>query len=373
MLTNAFCSPTAGNIDSAACGAATMGQYNDVAPFDVAKDSAGNLYISTGAAHGILKRDTSGNITTFIAPGGSNYPSANPTASNDDVSEVTVANALGLDIYDTPVGEILLYADRWGNCINAVNLNTGNVATVVGKCQQQGGFLYSTDVNNLVSATDGRIWQPTDVAADPAHQVLYLTVKGRVLMVSADGDLWRVAGSGPLGTTDFTPPVNALTTESLPYMLDVDAQGRPVFSEPASNRILRVEGITLTGLDPLAAAVTLTKVAGSYAQAGFSGDGGPAANAKLSSPRDIEIDGQDNILVADHFNHRVRRIDAATGNIDTVAGTGGIGAAGTINGCGLATQTDIRGPNGLWFEPNSDFYLTQGGSAAQRMVRHVTY
>ncbi len=376
VLSNAFCSPTAGNIDSAACDAVTTGQYSTAAPFDVAEDSEGNLYISTGAASGILKKDTSGNITTFISPGNSNYsnyPSANPTASNDEASEVTAANALGLDIYSTPNGDILLYADRWANCINAVNLGTGTVATVVGKCQQAGGFTYSTDVNNRVTATDGRIWQPTDVAADPVHQVLYLTVAGRVLMVSADNDLWSVAGSGAwTATTDITTPVDALTNPIRPYMLDVDPQGRPVFSEPFSHRVLRVDGITLTGLDPLAAPVTLSALAGSYAQAGFGGDGLTANGAMLNSPRDIEIDSQGNILVADHFNNRVRRIDASTGVIDTVAGTGGTGSD-TVNGCGMATQTDIRGPNGLWFQPNADFYLTQGGSAAQRMVRHVTY
>ena len=55
---------------------------------------------------------------------------------------------------------------------------------------------------------------------------------------------------------------------------------------------------------------------------GFSGDGGPATLAEVNQPSDIEVDDNGNVYIADSLNHRVRRIDANTGMIETIAGNG---------------------------------------------------
>ena len=55
---------------------------------------------------------------------------------------------------------------------------------------------------------------------------------------------------------------------------------------------------------------------------GFAGDGGPATSAVLSSPSSVAVDAAGNVYVVDAFNHRVRRVDAATGVITTIAGNG---------------------------------------------------
>ena len=56
--------------------------------------------------------------------------------------------------------------------------------------------------------------------------------------------------------------------------------------------------------------------------AGFSGDNGPAISARLFNPQSLTVDGSGNIYFADTRNHRVRRIDATTGVITTIAGNG---------------------------------------------------
>lgn len=56
--------------------------------------------------------------------------------------------------------------------------------------------------------------------------------------------------------------------------------------------------------------------------AGFSGDGGPAAAARLSCPDAIDVDASGTVYVSDRCNERIRRIDGATGIITTIAGTG---------------------------------------------------
>lgn len=61
---------------------------------------------------------------------------------------------------------------------------------------------------------------------------------------------------------------------------------------------------------------------------GFSGDGGPGREAKLDQPFDVTIDGQGRILFSDTFNHRIRRFDPKTGQIETIAGSGLKGFSG---------------------------------------------
>ena len=70
---------------------------------------------------------------------------------------------------------------------------------------------------------------------------------------------------------------------------------------------------------------TITTVAG-----GYIGDGGPATSAKLDWPSDVFVDGVGNVYIADYDNGLIRKVDAATGNITTVAGGGNSGQAGAI-------------------------------------------
>src|SRR5437773_5505824 len=87
----------------------------------------------------------------------------------------------------------------------------------------------------------------------------------------------------------------------------------------------------------------ITTVAGN-GEAGYSGDGGPAMRASLNEPYGIAIDRAGNIFVADRLNRRVRRIDAANGTITTLAGTGEAAYSGDG---GLAARAGLAEPNGL--------------------------
>ncbi len=96
----------------------------------------------------------------------------------------------------------------------------------------------------------------------------------------------------------------------------------------------------------------ITTIAGT-GEAGYSGDGGPATEAKLYSPVDVAVDQSGNIYIADYVNHRIRKIDL-NGIITTIAGTGVEGYSGDG---GPATAAGMY-PSGLAVDLNGNVYIT---------------
>ena len=110
-------------------------------------------------------------------------------------------------------------------------------------------------------------------------------------------------------------------------------------------------------------------------QPGFGGDGGPAARAQFRSPHSIAFDGRGGLLVCDIGNHRVRRIDMKTGAIETWAGTGE--RKPTPDGAPLA-GTPLNGPRAIDADGRGNLYLAlREGNAvyridlAQRRIHHL--
>ena len=97
----------------------------------------------------------------------------------------------------------------------------------------------------------------------------------------------------------------------------------------------------------------ISTVAGT-GEAGFSGDGGPATAAELRQPHSIAFDLQDRLLICDIGNHRIRRVDPTTGIIETWAGTGE--REPTPDGAPLA-GTPLNGPRAMALDPTGNLYL----------------
>jgi hypothetical protein len=101
---------------------------------------------------------------------------------------------------------------------------------------------------------------------------------------------------------------------------------------------------------------------------GFSGDGGPATAAQLNQPHSIVLDNEDRLYVCDIRNHRIRTVDPVTGHIATFAGTGEQSA--TPDNAGFA-GTPLNGPRALEFDGNHALYLAlREGNAIFRMDLH---
>ena len=139
-------------------------------------------------------------------------------------------------------------------------------------------------------------------------------------------------GTGEKGFAgDGGPAAEALLNG--PFDIAFDRAGNLYFSDTFNHRIRRVEAAT--GI--------ISTIAGN-GEAGHSGDGGPAADAALNEPYGVVVDRAGNVYTADRLNRRVRRIDARSGIITTLAGTGEAAYSGDG---GPASQAGLAEPNGL--------------------------
>jgi sugar lactone lactonase YvrE len=100
-----------------------------------------------------------------------------------------------------------------------------------------------------------------------------------------------------------------------------------------------------------------------------SGDGGPATTAALNEPAALAVDDRGNLYIADQSNNRVRKVDVSTGIITTVAGTGETGYTGD----GMpATEAGVSGPSGLALGPDGELYIADTFSGRIRRVDPTT-
>jgi sugar lactone lactonase YvrE len=99
---------------------------------------------------------------------------------------------------------------------------------------------------------------------------------------------------------------------------------------------------------------------------GFSGDGGQAAHAQLRQPHSIVVDSDGNLLICDIGNHRIRRVDLATGVIETYAGTGE--RQPTPDGAPVKSAP-LNGPRTMALDGNDNLYLAlREGNAIYRIA-----
>ncbi|MBW8885215.1 MAG: hypothetical protein JF612_10685 [Planctomycetia bacterium] len=129
-------------------------------------------------------------------------------------------------------------------------------------------------------------------------------------MSPKDHELEVLAGNGTKGYSgDGGPATKAQLNE--PYEVRIDLTGNIFFVEMQNHLVRKVDAKT----------GRISTIAGT-GQKGFGGDGGPATQAQLSTPHSIALDNDNNLYIADIGNHRIRKIDAKTGLITTIAGNG---------------------------------------------------
>lgn len=168
-----------------------------------------------------------------------------------------------------------------------------------------------------------------------------------------------IAGSGVRGYGGDRAPA-AGASLNMPHEIQFDADGHLYIAERDNHAIRKVDA--KTGI--------VSTFAGT-GTAGFSGDGGPAAQAELRQPHSIAVDARRRrLLICDVGNHRIREVDLATGIIGTFAGTGDRQA--TPDGAPLR-GTPLNGPRTMAFDSSGELYLAlREGNAVYRIAERAT-
>lgn len=178
----------------------------------------------------------------------------------------------------------------------------------------------------------------------------------RVRRVDAQtGIITTFAGNGIQASTGD----NGLATEAsiVPEGIALDSAGNLFISESESNRIRRVD--VSTGI--------IRTIAGD-GTAGFAGDGGAASSAKFNRPTNLAFDSDDNLIVVDTGNHRIRQISKAL-TITTIVGNGRADFSGDG---GLATMASLRDPSAVAFDSFGNLLIADTGNARLRRVSMST-
>ncbi len=154
-----------------------------------------------------------------------------------------------------------------------------------------------------------------------------------------------VLGTGVAGASD--------TQVNNPYGIIAGPDGALYFCDLDNQRIRR--------FDPATRAVST--VAGNGSR-GYSGDGGPALQASLNMPHEIQFDTAGNLYIAERDSHVVRKVDMKSGVISTVAGTG---VAGFSGDGGPGVQAQLRQPHSIVFDRDGTLLICDIGN--QRIRR----
>jgi sugar lactone lactonase YvrE len=185
------------------------------------------------------------------------------------------------------------------------HVSAGTIDTVAGtgKLENNGDSGVATQVNvgdpfGVEIGPDGALY----ICEVRNHRVRRLDLK--------TGQISTVAGTGKKGYSgDGGPATKAELNE--PYEVRFDSVGNMFFVEMKNHVVRKVDH--KTGV--------ISTVAGT-GQEGFSGDGAAATTATMKQPHSIALDAADNIYIADILNHRIRKVDAKTGVITSIAGNG---------------------------------------------------
>ena len=307
-------------------------------PFGVVRGPDGALWFCEYDGHVIRRLAKDGTLSTVAGSGQKGYADGPAAKSAFHRPHEIRFDAKG-DLY---------VADMMNHAIRKLDAKTGTVSTVAGT----GKPGYSGDGGPAAKA---ELKQPHSIQFG-ADGALYICDIGNHVIRRVDpktGAIGTFAGTGKAGATPDGAPI-AGTPLNGPRSMDVDAAGDFWLATREGNQVFRFD---------LKAGV-IRHVAGT-GKKGFGGNGGPAKEATLSGPKGIAVAPNGDVYLVDTESHSIRKIDAKTGKLELVIGTGekGDGPDGPPLQCKLAR------PHGLWIDPDGAVYVGDSENHKVRVLR----
>lgn len=293
---------------------------------------------------GLLRDVATGNIRTVAGNGTLGW-----TGDGGIATEATLNQPEGVVVDRS--GNLYI-ADSFNHLIRRVDASTGIITTIAGIGEPGFG-------GDGGPASEAQLSQPRGMALDAAGHLFFSEVGNRRIrrIDAGTGIITTVVGGGQI-SLDGVPATEVTGFFNLRGRLAFDAAGDLFFVD--ADRIRRVsageDGLLTGALDEI-----ITTVAG-VGTSGFSGDDGPARSAEFWSPFDLDFDPLGNLYIADTLNHRVRRVAPGSdgllrGDEDEIVTTVAGGGESTDDGI-PATSALLFRPVGVSVDPSGNVHFT---------------
>ena len=381
---------TSGGSETVVAGNGTEGSLGNGGPATEAElkgpqgvaVGGGDVVIADTSNDAVRITDAStGDLLTVAGDGTAGYTGDGgpcTSAELDGPYGVALDSAGNIIIADTGNDAIRVVASSTGTYYG-VAMTLGDIYTVAGGH----GAGYSGDAGPATAAT---LDYPEDVFADSLGDIVIADTYNNAIRVVAGttgtiygismtaGDIYTVAGGNGAGSSGNQGPALAAQLSS-PQSVALDDAGDIIIADTGNNAIRLVAAGNGGGLTE----GYIYTVAGVGRTAGFSGDGGAATSAELSSPEGVAVDGSGNLVISDFGNERVRVIAATTGtfygismnagDIYTIAGNGFAGYSGDG---GAATQAEMRYPSAVAVDSYGNYVIAEPYDSAIRVTANST-
>ena len=310
-------------------------------PFHVDIDPTGRfLYIADCFNYRVRQVDLrTGTIVTIAGTGIQGHSGDGGPANEAQIDEIY---AIQVDRN----GDVYL-AQRSHPSIRKIQAGTGAITIVAGTGEPGSG-------KDGVPAVESEMIEPNDCALDGKGSLLIADVQDQrirrldlgtgIMTTFAGTRLKKHTGDGGLATEADIFGARAVC---------VDGQGNTYVCEREGNCLRRIDSEG-----------KISTIAGT-GEKGYSGDGGPAADALFDGPKAIRCDGSGNVLVVDTENHAVRLVEVASGTISTVAG----GNAGPRGDGGDPLEAGLARPHGVVTDSAGAIYIADSENHRVRLVR----
>ena len=289
----------------------------------------------------------------FAAPGDISTIAGTGTAgfSGDGLAATSAKLHSPAGVAVDAAGNVFI-ADAANHRVRRVDATSGLISTIAGT-GTAGIF------GNGVAATSAQLNGPEGVAVDAVGNVFIADTENHQVrrVDTTTGLISTIAGTG---TSGYNGDGGIATSAKLfsPIGVAVDAAGNVFIGDANNYRVRRVDATS--GL--------ISTIAGTGVF-GYSGDGGAATSAQLSFPEGVAVDGGGNVFIADWYNQRVRRVDATSGLISTIAGTGAFGYSGDG---GAGTSAQLNSPAGVAVDAAGNVFIADSGNSRVRRVDATT-